>query len=60
MSITANNDRLKGQRLIVFLIMGLLGLKGLKGGRRSENELGTEVKNTLIIINAINLKFMSP
>lgn len=60
MSITANNDRLKGQRLIMFLIMGLLGLKGVQGGRRSGYELGTEEKNTLIIMSAINLKFTSP
>ena len=54
MSITANDDRLEGQRLIMFMIMGLVGLKGPQGVRSSEKELSTEEKNTSIIIKVIN------
>lgn len=58
--VTANNDRLRGQKLIMFMIIGLLGLKVLQGDRSSDTELTTEEKNTSIIIKARNREFICP
>lgn len=45
---------LKGQRMVMSVIMALLGLRGLQGGTRSDVELSIEENNTCTNYNKSN------